>query len=109
MTRALFICSHNKLRGPAAAKVFASWPGVETDSAGLNAEGALGLRPEQLAWADIVFVMQTEHRARLIRNFSAYLQDKRVICLNVRETYGSMQPALVNRLEAKAGPFLKRL
>jgi predicted protein tyrosine phosphatase len=108
VTRALFICSHNTLRGPTAAKVFASWPGIKTDSAGLNADGELGLRPEQLALADIVFVMQTEHRAKLIKDFGAYLQDKRVICLNVRETYGSMQPALVHRLEAKAGPFLKR-
>lgn len=108
MTRALFICSHNKLRGPAAAKVFASWPGVETDSAGLNADAELALRPEQLAWADIVFVMQTEHRAKLIKQFGSYLADKRVICLNVRETYGSMQPALIHRLEAKAGPFLKQ-
>ncbi|MFP3560695.1 phosphotyrosine protein phosphatase, partial [Paraburkholderia sp. SIMBA_049] len=28
MTRALFICSRNRLRSPTAEAVFAGWPGV---------------------------------------------------------------------------------
>ncbi|RKE37410.1 hypothetical protein B0G76_3660 [Paraburkholderia sp. BL23I1N1] len=36
--RALFICSKNRLRSPTAEQVFASWPNVETDSAGLVAD-----------------------------------------------------------------------
>ena len=31
-----FVCSQNKLRSPTAEQVFATWPGVEVDSAGLN-------------------------------------------------------------------------
>ncbi|MGZ5819594.1 MAG: phosphotyrosine protein phosphatase, partial [Burkholderiaceae bacterium] len=34
MKRALFICTQNRLRSPTAEHVFASWPNVETDSAG---------------------------------------------------------------------------
>jgi hypothetical protein len=34
--RALFIGTQNRLRSPTAENVFASWPGVETDSAGLG-------------------------------------------------------------------------
>lgn len=35
MHRVLFICSRNRLRSPSAERLFADWPGVETDSAGL--------------------------------------------------------------------------
>ena len=31
MTRALFICSRNRLRSPTAEQVFAGWPGVQSD------------------------------------------------------------------------------
>ncbi len=40
MTRVLFICSRNRLRSPTAEAVFAAWPGVETDSAGLAPDAA---------------------------------------------------------------------
>lgn len=36
MNRVLFIRSQNRLRGPTAGQVFATWPGIETASAGLN-------------------------------------------------------------------------
>ncbi len=35
LTNLLFLCSRNRLRSPAAEQVFASYPGVETASAGL--------------------------------------------------------------------------
>lgn len=38
MHRVLFICSRNRLRSPSAERLFADWPGVETDSAGLAAD-----------------------------------------------------------------------
>jgi predicted protein tyrosine phosphatase len=46
MKRALFICTQNRLRSPAAEHVFASWPGVETDSAGLGADATVALSPK---------------------------------------------------------------
>jgi len=107
MKRALFICSRNRLRSPTAEQVFAAWPGVETDSAGLADDAEVPLEPEQLAWADIVFVMEKRHRARLAARFSRHLQGKQVICLDIPDDYSFMQPELVQLLIAKAGRFLK--
>ncbi len=49
MHRVLFICSRNRLRSPSAERLFADWPGVETDSAGLAADAETPLEPEQLS------------------------------------------------------------
>lgn len=108
MTNALFICSRNRLRSPTAEQVFARWPNVETDSAGLADDAVVVLSSEQLEWADIIFVMQQSHRALLMKRFRPQMKGKRVICLDIADDFAFMQPELVELLETKAGPWLKR-
>ena len=107
MKRVLFICTHNRLRSPTAEHVFATWPDVATDSAGLGNDADVPLSPEQLAWADIIFVMEKAHRNRLASRFKRHLNGKRVICLDIPDEYDYMQPELVTLLEKKVGPFLR--
>ncbi len=107
MTRALFLCSRNRLRSPTAEQVFAAWPEVETDSAGLAPDADLALSSEQLEWAEIVFVMEAAHRRKLNAQFKRQLAGKRVICLDIPDNYAFMQPELVALLERKAGRFLR--
>ncbi|MGQ3292713.1 MAG: arsenate reductase/protein-tyrosine-phosphatase family protein, partial [Shinella sp.] len=54
MKNVLFVCSQNKLRSPTAEQVFASWPNIETASAGTNNDAENPLSAEQIEWADIV-------------------------------------------------------
>jgi len=105
--RALFICTQNRLRSPTAESVFASWPDVETDSAGLGNDADVQLSTEQIAWANIIFVMEKTHRNRLSTKFRSHLNGKRVICLDIPDDYEYMQPELVRLLETKAGKFLR--
>ena len=107
MKRALFICTQNRLRSPTAETIFASWPEVETDSAGLGNDAEVPLSHEQIAWANIIFVMEKAHRNRLAARFKPYLKGKRVICLDIPDNYAYMQPELIALLEAKAGKFLR--
>lgn len=107
MKRALFICSQNRLRSPTAEQIFASWPDVDTDSAGLGGDATVPLSSEQIAWANIIFVMEKAHRNRLSSKFRKYLNGKRVICLDIPDDYEYMQPELIKLLEVKAGPFLR--
>ncbi len=107
MINLLFICSQNKFRSPTAEAVFAKWPGIETDSAGTNNDAETTLTPEQIAWADIIFVMEKTHRKKLSQQFQKYLNSKRVVCLDIPDDYIYMQPELVELLEAKVGRFLK--
>jgi predicted protein tyrosine phosphatase len=107
MTNALFVCSRNKLRSPTAEAVFAEWPGIETDSAGLNNDAETPLTPEQIAWADIIFVMEKTHRTKLSKRFRKHLNGKRVVCLDIPDDYDHMQLELVTLLEKKAGRFFR--
>jgi len=106
--RALFICTQNRLRSPTAEQVFATWPGIETDSAGVGNDADVPLAPERLAWAEIVSVMEKAHRNRLSAKFRRHLTGKRIVCLAIPDDYDYMQPELVRLLEKKVGPFLRR-
>lgn len=107
MKRALFICTQNRLRSPTAENVFAAWPGVDTDSAGLGNDAEVPLSREQIEWATVIFVMEKAHRRRLASRFRASLNGKQVICLDIPDEYAYMQPALIELLIAKAGRFLR--
>ena len=102
----LFICTQNRLRSPTAEQVFADWPGVETQSAGLGNDAATPVSPELIAWADLIFVMEKAHRRKLAAKFRAYLAGKRVICLDIPDDYAFMDPALVRLLQARVPKFL---
>ncbi len=61
----------------------------------------------KVEWADIIFVMERAHCAKLQRRFKAQLKRARVICLDIPDDYAFMQPELVALLEKKVGAFLK--
>lgn len=102
----LFVCTQNRLRSPTAEHVFADWPGVETQSAGLGNEAPNPVSPELLAWADLIFVMEQAHRAKLAAKFRPYLGGKRVVCLEIPDVYVYMDPRLVAVLRRKVTRFL---
>ena len=108
MRRALFICSKNRLRSPTAEQVFSTWPGVEVASAGLSADAVTPVSGELLEWADVVFVMERAHQTKLARRFRRYLRHRRVVCLGIPDRFAYMDPALVELLIAKVGPFLAK-
>ncbi len=108
MIKALFICSRNRWRSPTAEQMFATWPGVETDSAGLAADADRVLDRDQIAWADIIFVMEAVHLRRLKSRFGKHLRDKKIVCLDIPDNFALMQPELVDLLAAKAGRLLRR-
>ena len=102
MKNVLFVCSQNRLRSPTAEQVFASHPGIEVSSAGLNNDAENPLTPELVAWADIIFVMEKAQRSKLQRRFKAGLKNVRVICLDIPDDYEFMEEPLVHLLKARA-------
>lgn len=102
----LFVCSQNRLRSPTGEQVFAEWAGIETSSAGLNHDAENPVTPELLQWADIIFVMERAHRAKLSAKFRPHLRGKRVICLDIPDDYEYMEESLVRLLKAKVPRYL---
>jgi predicted protein tyrosine phosphatase len=106
MKHLLFVCSQNKLRSPTAEAVFAEMPGIDVDSAGLNNDAVVPLSPDQVEWADVIFVMEKVHREKLNRKFKRHLHGQRMIVLGIPDNYAYMDPALVKLLKVKVTAYL---
>ena len=65
------------------------------------------LSPEQIEWADIIFVMEKAHKNRLSARFKTHLNGKRVVCLDIPDEYEFMQPELIKMLEMRVGRYLR--
>jgi predicted protein tyrosine phosphatase len=104
--RVLFVCSQNRLRSPTAEQVFADVPGIECMSAGSNHDAENPLTPELVKWAELIFVMEKTHRNKLTTRYKPQLANTRVICLDIRDEYVYMDPALVVLLKKKVARFL---
>jgi len=107
LKRVLFVCSQNKLRSPTAEQVFATRPDLEVSSAGTNHDAEEPLTGELVAWADLIFVMEKTHRAKLSKRFRRHLK-ARVVCLDIPDDYAFMDPALVTLLLDRVSPHLPR-
>ena len=104
--RVLFLCSRNKLRSPTAEHMFSGRKDIDVASAGLNADAEVPCTIELVEWADIIFVMEKAHRARLSARFKRHLGHARVICLDIPDKYAFMAPDLVELLQARVARHL---
>lgn len=106
MKNVLFVCSQNRLRSPTAEQIFSGRENIEVDSAGTNHDADNPLTAELVASADIIFVMEKAHRAKLQRRFRTALKKARVICLDIPDNYEFMDPELIRLLEVRVSRYL---
>jgi predicted protein tyrosine phosphatase len=107
MLRVLFVCSQNKLRSPTAEQVFSARTDLECASAGTNNDAENPLSAELVEWAQVVVVMEKQHRSKVSRRFKPQLSGKRLVCLDIPDNYEFMQPELIALLESRAARFLR--
>ncbi|MCE9567873.1 MAG: phosphotyrosine protein phosphatase [Planctomycetes bacterium] len=107
--RLLFVCARNRLRSPTAEHIFAAAPGFETDSAAIAPDAENRITPELIAWSDVILVMEPSHKAKLTKSFSKLLCGKRLVCLDIPDEYGFMDPELVPLLWERVPRFVPSL
>lgn len=96
--RLLFVCGRNLQRSPTAEKIFHGVRGIEACSAGVNPDSEEPLSAELIEWAEVIFVMEPSHRAKMNRRFAGPLRGKRVVCLGIADEYEFMDPQLIRLL-----------
>ena len=106
MKHVLFVCSRNRLRSPTAEAVFCDHPNVEVASAGTNHDAETPLTADLVAWADIIFVMERSHRAKVSSRFRSALKNTPVVCLDIPDKFAFMDPALIRILKTKVTRYL---
>jgi predicted protein tyrosine phosphatase len=102
----LFVCSRNRLRSPTAEAVFSRRADLEVASAGTNHDAETPLTQDLVEWADVIFVMEKSHKAKVQRRFRTSLKGRRVVCLDIPDNYQFMDPELVRILEMKLARHL---
>ena len=94
----LFVCSRNQWRSPTGEQVWRRHPRVNARSAGTSAGARRVVSAADLAWADVVLVMEDKHRSRLLAEYRQLLQHKRLLVLDIPDDYQYMDPELVELL-----------
>lgn len=92
--RVLFICSRNQWRSPTAAQIYATDDRIDVRSAGLASSSRHQISDADLAWADLVLVMEDRHKAQLRAMFQGQALPS-IKCLDIPDDYRFMDAELV--------------
>jgi predicted protein tyrosine phosphatase len=108
MTKILFLCGKNRRRKSFRGRDICRMDGIEVSSVGTSVEAKCKVSADLLEWADRVFVMEQSQRRYLNVHFALTLKNKKIVCLDIPNRYGYMQPELVSVLRAKIHLLLRR-
>jgi predicted protein tyrosine phosphatase len=106
MEKLLFVCSRNRRRSLTAEKLYEGFPAYRVRSVGTQPEARIVITEGHIGWADVIFVMEKSHLNRIRRKFPEALEGKRVITLGIPDEYEFMEPALLDELRGKLGPYV---
>jgi predicted protein tyrosine phosphatase len=91
--RILFVCAMNKQRSVTAEQLYRNDARLEVRSGGVRSEAKRRVSEEDLRWADIVFVMENEHKRWLSMRFEE-LDLPPIDVLDIPDEYEYMDPQL---------------
>jgi len=102
----LFICSRNEWRSRTAETIFRNHPNHHVRSAGTSKMARIRVNRSMLAWADIIFVMESHHKKRLQETFPDLLPTSELIVLDIPDEYPFMDPDLIQDLKDCVSAYL---
>lgn len=102
----LFVCSQNRIRSLTAEKICEGLPAYEARSAGTQPNARIVITEGMVRWADVIFAMEGEHRAKLRQRFPEALAGRELVTLHIPDDYRFMQQELIDELRAKLEPYI---
>lgn len=100
----LFICSRNQWRSPTAEQLWRRHSLISARSAGTSPNARHPVSSDDIAWADVILVMEEKHKSRLRATFNGLLEGKPLHVLDIPDEYKYMDPALVEELQRSVAP-----
>ena len=105
----LFVCSRNQWRSPTAEKIYQNDDRVNARSRGTTRSAVKTITAGDLAWTDVVMVMEEKHRRRILADFPDASRFKPIHVLDIPDDYRFMELDLVNLICAAADPIIDEL
>ena len=102
----LVVCGRNKKRSRTAEYIFKNDNRFNIRSAGLSPKSDRKISENDLNWADLVFVMETGHRAR-IWGLYRQLELPTIEVLNIPDEYEFMNDELIELLTDRINDTLR--
>jgi len=102
----LFICSRNQWRSPTAEMIWRNSENYNSRSAGTSPNAKRTVSSTDIRWADIIFVMESKHKNRLVAKFTRMLDHKLVHVLDIPDEYQYMDSELIDELKISVETFL---
>lgn len=103
----LFVCTRNQWRSPTAEQIWRRHPALSVRSGGTSPNARHPVTAADLAWAQIIFVMEEKHKSRLVVDYRRLLEGKPVHVLDIPDEYKYMDTELVDLLEQSVRAILR--
>ena len=102
----LFVCARNKIRSLTAEKMFAGSHLYDVKSRGVGRDARIRLTERDIRWANVIFVMEKNHKNRILTEYRVAAEGKEIVCLFIDDIYQPMEAALITELQEKLTPHL---
>lgn len=102
----LFVCSRNQWRSPTAERMFKGHPVIIARSAGTSLSARHRISHVDIAWADVIMVMEDKHRQRIVSEYTRMVEHTPIHVLDIPDEYKYMDPELIEILEQTIEPLL---
>ncbi len=102
----LVVCAKNKKRSRTAEFIFKNDDRFNIRSAGLSPKSDRKISENDLNWADLVFVMESEQRTK-IRDLYKHIELSKIEILNIADDYEFMNEELVEMLTERINDSLR--
>jgi predicted protein tyrosine phosphatase len=104
--KVLFVCAQNKIRSLTAEKMFAGSQLCDVKSRGVANDARVKLTESDIGWADVIFVMEKNHKNRIAKDFRSAITGMKIVCLFIDDVYDPMEAELIAVLRQKLAPHL---
>jgi predicted protein tyrosine phosphatase len=104
----LFVCAMNKQRSVTAERLYRNDARLEVRSADVRSEASRRVSETDLLWADLVFVMEREHKQWIDHRFEE-IDLPRIDVLDVPDDFEVMDPALQEMLRMMLDPEIEHI
>jgi predicted protein tyrosine phosphatase len=94
----LFVCSKNKWRSPTAETVYRNHKRLNVRSAGTSASARKRISEKDINWADLIIVMENEHKKRLISQYNNHKLPQ-IFVLDIPDEYQYMDSELISNIK----------